>query len=62
MPSGVLGEVERRLILQALERAGGVRTHAAKILNVTLRSLRYRMQKLTMNAGDEDDVPSDSER
>jgi two-component system response regulator PilR (NtrC family) len=45
---GVLGEVERRLILQALERSGGVRTSAAKLLGVTFRSLRYRMQKLAM--------------
>ena len=51
----VLAEVERRLILQALDRAGGIRTNAAKILNVTLRSLRYRMQKLTMREPDEDD-------
>ncbi|HEY2369674.1 MAG TPA: sigma-54 dependent transcriptional regulator, partial [Polyangiaceae bacterium] len=42
----VLGEVERRLILQALERTGGVRVQAAKILNVPVRSLRYRLQKL----------------
>jgi two-component system response regulator PilR (NtrC family) len=41
----VLGEVERRLVLQALERSGGVRTNAAKLLGVTLRSLRYRLQK-----------------
>jgi two-component system, NtrC family, response regulator PilR len=41
----VVGEVERRLLIQALERAGGVRTNAAKILGVTLRSLRYRLQK-----------------
>jgi len=41
----VLGEVERRLLLQALERSGGVRTQAAKLLGVTLRSLRYRLQK-----------------
>jgi two-component system, NtrC family, response regulator PilR len=41
----VVGEVERRLILQALERSGGVRTQAAKLLGVTLRSLRYRLQK-----------------
>lgn len=42
----VLGEAERRLILQALERTGGVRVHAARILGVSLRSLRYRLQKL----------------
>ncbi len=41
----VVGEAERRLILQALERTGGVRAQAAKILKVSLRSLRYRLQK-----------------
>jgi two-component system, NtrC family, response regulator PilR len=41
----VVGELERRLILQALERTGGVRTQAARLLGVTLRSLRYRLQK-----------------
>lgn len=49
----VLGEIERRLIVQALERSGGVRTTAAKSLGVTLRSLRYRMRKHALN--DEDD-------
>jgi len=51
----VLGEMERRLILQALEMSGGVRTHAAKLLRVTLRSLRYRMQKLEMEPADASD-------
>ncbi len=50
----VMGEVERRLILQALERSGGVRTQAAKLLGVTLRSLRYRLQKHALgDSGDE---------
>ena len=47
----VLGEVERRLILQALERTGGVRTQASKLLHVTLRSLRYRLQKHALGDG-----------
>ncbi len=55
----VLGEIERRLILQAIERANGVRMNAAKILGVTTRSLRYRMQKLTMQDDDADDPPSE---
>jgi two-component system response regulator PilR (NtrC family) len=54
----VLGEIERRLILQALDRAGGVRTAAAKSLGVTLRSLRYRMQKLALDDDDEEPVSS----
>jgi two-component system response regulator PilR (NtrC family) len=57
----VLGEVERRLILQSLERSGGVRTQAAKLLGVTLRSLRYRLQKHAL-AGADDEVPSDEDR
>lgn len=57
----VLGEVERRLVLQALERAGGVRTAAAKSLGVTLRSLRYRMQKHSMQ-DDDDEAFVDSSR
>ena len=55
----VLGEVERRLVLQALERSGGVRTQAAKLLGVTLRSLRYRLQKHAM--GDASDDAADGE-
>jgi two-component system response regulator PilR (NtrC family) len=56
---GVLGEVERRLVLQALERSGGVRTVAAKSLGVTLRSLRYRMQKHALQDDEEEPVGSD---
>jgi two-component system response regulator PilR (NtrC family) len=52
----VLGEVERRLILQALERSGGVRTQAARLLSVTLRSLRYRLQKHGLGDSDSDVV------
>ena len=52
----VLGEVERRLILQALARTGGVRKAAAKLLGVTFRSLRYRLAKHALEvAGTDDD-------
>jgi two-component system response regulator PilR (NtrC family) len=57
----VLGEVERRLILQALDRCGGVRTSAAKLLGVTLRSLRYRLQKHMLDEGEREEPPSGSE-
>jgi two-component system response regulator PilR (NtrC family) len=53
----ILGEVERRLLIEALERSSGVRTQAAKLLGVTLRSLRYRLQKLALEeAGDTDEA------
>jgi two-component system response regulator PilR (NtrC family) len=59
----VLGELERRLLLQALERSGGVRTPASKLLGVTLRSLRYRLQKHALDTSDdagEGEPPSDN--
>jgi two-component system response regulator PilR (NtrC family) len=56
----VVSELERRLIVQALERTGGVRTNAAKLLGVSLRSLRYRMQKLGLAGEDGDEELPDS--
>ncbi|MEZ4463331.1 MAG: sigma-54 dependent transcriptional regulator [bacterium] len=43
-----VAELERRLITQALERTGGQKKAAAKLLGVTFRSLRYRLEKLGM--------------
>ena len=40
-----LGAMERSLLLQALERTGGNRTSAAKLLGTSFRSLRYRLVK-----------------
>ncbi len=52
----VLGELERRLLVQALERSGGMRNGAAKLLGLTPRSLRYRLQKHSL-----DDEAAESE-
>jgi len=49
----VIGELERRLLVQALERTGGVRTAAAKLLGISFRSFRYRLAKYAMDDGDE---------
>jgi len=54
----VLGELERRLLVTALERTGGVRKHAAGLLGITFRSIRYRLKKHALDpdsSGDEDD-------
>ncbi len=40
-----LDAIERRLLEQALGRAGGVKTEAARLLSLTFRSLRYRLAK-----------------
>jgi two-component system response regulator PilR (NtrC family) len=55
----VLGEAERRLLLSALERTGGLRTAAAKLLGITFRSLRYRLAKHGLDVGDGAGAPDE---
>jgi DNA-binding NtrC family response regulator len=43
--SASLEEIEKRCLLQALEKTRGNRTRAAKILNITRRTLGYRLRK-----------------
>jgi two-component system response regulator PilR (NtrC family) len=55
----VLGEVERRLMLQALERTGGVRKAASRLLGISFRSLRYRLEKHAIHVPGDDDGDDD---
>ncbi len=41
----VLDEIERNYLLEALEKAEGVKKRAAELLNLSFRSLRYRLKK-----------------
>ena len=41
-----LGEIEKRAILQALEKTRHNKTAAAKLLGISFRALRYRLKKL----------------
>ena len=44
-----LAEQERRLVIQALERAGGNQTQAARLLRITRDTLRYKMKKFNLH-------------
>ncbi len=44
----LLGDVERRAILDALERTRWNRTAAARLLGISFRALRYRLKKLEL--------------
>jgi two-component system response regulator PilR (NtrC family) len=46
-----LEDMERTILLQALEKSGGVRKRAAELLGINFRSIRYRLGKLGI--GDE---------
>jgi two-component system NtrC family response regulator len=43
--NSTLSQIERELIVQALEKQGGVQTKAAESLGINERVLRYKMQK-----------------
>ena len=55
-PEGVdlealVGDLEKRLLLEALRRTGGVRKEAAKLLKISFRSIRYRLDKYGIDDG-----------
>ena len=53
-----VGEVERELVLQTLARCDGNRTRAARVLGVSVRTLR---NKIRLYTADGIDVPAHSE-
>lgn len=54
----LLGNVEKKMIEKALGNTNGNKTEAAKLLGITLRSLRYRLAKHRMEDenGEEEDI------
>ena len=51
-PEGIhLEEVERQLLLQALERANGNQTQAAQLLGINRDQVRYRIEKFGLHLG-----------
>jgi len=41
----IIEDIEKNYLLEALEKAGGVKTEAAKLLNLSFRSFRHRLHK-----------------
>jgi two-component system response regulator PilR (NtrC family) len=60
--SDYLEDIEKRAILNALEKAHHNKTAAAKLLGISFRTLRYRLSKLGLSKdNDEDDIESEEE-
>jgi two-component system response regulator PilR (NtrC family) len=53
--------VERGYLVQALERTGGVKVAAAKLLGMTFRSFRYRLEKLGLAQPEEGEAVEDGQ-
>ncbi len=56
----LINDYERAWVVRALEQTGGVRKRAAVLLGISFRSLRYRLEKLGIDKGDEDEPPEES--
>jgi two-component system, NtrC family, response regulator PilR len=51
----LLSDFERGWVVRALDHAGGVRKRAAALLGISFRSFRYRLAKLGIEKGDDED-------
>jgi DNA-binding NtrC family response regulator len=47
-----VGEIERELVLQTLARCDGNRTHAARVLGVSVRTLRNKIRQYSAEGAD----------
>ncbi|MBN2429640.1 MAG: sigma-54-dependent Fis family transcriptional regulator [Deltaproteobacteria bacterium] len=55
-----LGNIEKDILLKALDRTDGVRKKAAELLKISFRSMRYRLAKYDIDPdGDEDSIEAD---
>ena len=57
----VLGNVEKQMIDNALKTTEGNKSEAAKLLGISLRSLRYRLEKLGVYEEEFEDVEAQNE-
>jgi len=51
----ILSSVEREYLLKALHQTGGTKRDAARLLSISMRSLRYRLEKFNLDQGGDDD-------
>jgi len=56
-----LEEMEKKAIIQALDKTNNNKTAAAKLLGVSFRTLRYRLAKLGLSKEDDADLAVDNE-
>lgn len=52
----VMGQIEKELLVKAIHAAGGVKKKAAKLLKISFRSMRYRIEKYNLGVVGEDEL------
>jgi two-component system response regulator PilR (NtrC family) len=56
----IMGQIEKELLIKAIHAAGGVKKKAAHLLNITFRSMRYRVEKYSLGSLGDDDLEDES--
>jgi two-component system, NtrC family, response regulator PilR len=56
----IMGQIEKELLIKAIHAAGGVKKKAAKLLSITFRSMRYRVEKYSLGSLGDDDLDEES--
>lgn len=52
----VMGQIEKELLVKAIHAAGGVKKKAAKLLHISFRSMRYRIEKYNLGVVGDDEL------
>ncbi len=52
----VIGQIEKELLVKAIHTAGGVKKKAAKLLKISFRSMRYRIEKYGLGVVGDDEL------
>lgn len=55
----VVGQIEKELLIKAIHAAGGVKKRAAKLLHISFRSMRYRIEKYNLGIVGDDELDGD---
>lgn len=55
----VVGQIEKELLIKAIHKAKGVKKNAAKLLGITFRSMRYRVDKYGLGGPDDEELLDD---
>ncbi len=56
----VMGHIEKELLLKAIHAANGVKKKAAKLLSITFRSMRYRVEKYNLGTIGDDELEDEA--
>ncbi len=52
----VVGQIEKEILIKAIHAAGGVKKKAAKLLKISFRSMRYRIEKYNLGVVGDDEL------